>query len=117
MPALPTTEQVRQTMRRDDQADQTFQAEPFPVLAAAFEHVPGATLRRRLAALTGSTEAGLADSLTGFEEELTFHVLTTPDLRAALAADDSDAGDTAAVGARPELDRAGLSPGLRAALR
>ena len=107
---LPTKAQVRQAMRRNKVADQGVLAEPFPVLAAAFEHVPGITLRHRLAALVG---AGLWDAFAGFEDELTFHVLTTPALREALSADGPYEADSAPAGTHPALDQAGLSPGLR----
>ncbi len=113
---LPTRAQVRQVMRRDKKADQQTLREPFAVLAAAFEEVQGSTLRRRLAALTGTAEDELAGTYAGFEGELTFHVLTTPRLRNALAADDSPEGDATAAGSREALDQARLSPSLRAVM-
>lgn len=102
--ALPETAQVRQAMRYKSAADKAIEAEQFQVLAEAFEEVPLATLKARLTRLTGQADAA---ALVGLEDELTFHILTTPTLRNALS---SEEDDTTAV----SLGNAGQTPMLNA---
>lgn len=107
---LPEAAKVRRAMKYKSKADRLARKEQFSTLAQVFDQVPLATLKSRLASLTGGADSA---SLAGYEDELTFHVLTSPALRNALgASDDPDDGDSAMAVVSESLSKASLSPGL-----
>lgn len=111
--ALPTPAQVKARMRRQDSVDAALQAREMPLLTSIFEDVPETVLRSRLAALTGTNADEVGTQLAEFEDEIAFHIITTPELRDALTAMESNSGDATTLTRGIQLDVDGLSKDIR----
>jgi hypothetical protein len=93
-------------------------------IVAAFDPMPAANVRANLAALARTAPAALEEQLQGVGDELLFHILTTPSLRASFAPAQQMTPVNAAMDAVPApLARAGLRneftrlPGLSERMR
>ena len=106
---LPEAADVRRAMNYKSNADQVAGKEQFSVLAQVFDQVPLETLKSRLSALTGGADSA---SLAGYEDELTFHVLTSPVLRDALSGATAMDDEDGATAASETLGQGSLSASL-----
>ena len=78
---LPALSKVKDSMRRKTKSQRAAETARFPELSLAFESLEPADVEARVARLTG---LGDTADVAGLEDELMFHVLTTPALRDAM---------------------------------
>jgi hypothetical protein len=81
---LPDLSKVKDSMRRKTKSQKAADTASFPELALAFESLEPDDIEARVARLMG---VGDTATVAGLEDELMFHVLTTPALRDAMTRD------------------------------
>lgn len=82
---LPELSAVKDSMRRKTKSQKTAETASFAELTLAFESLKPEEIDTRLARLTGMGDMAAA---AGFEDEIMFHVATTPSLRDAMTEDE-----------------------------
>jgi len=114
--ALPTRDQVKRTTRRADSAEQAILSRDLWQITSIFDEVPDSEVEERLAGVASTDVKTLGKKIAGFEEEIAFHVATTPHLREALA-QGGMGGDRSGFGQIRQLRTLdNLSPSLKARL-
>jgi thermitase len=122
--ALPLQEQVDISFLSEMLESELELAPQLPAedLTAVFDTVPAHVVQENLAVMAGTPELEAAPQLGRYEEELLFHILTNPELRAPFTGE-MTAGEGELESGAPAIDLyaalqavPGLSTGLRAQL-